>query len=178
MSRTKHLCKAGWCHLLLCAAHLFRLRVINLLRECAERSGSLEQRLMFDLPKEHEQSSLLCQRTLAGSSTDYMLGWVQVSLPCQSNIQRLNTGMMRYMVILNFKTWCSSFSWATEIKTTPHVMLKSLHIHIQYCRLTVTGSAYPKQNASPLLRLYARDTLQGSDSWWWLKKTFLRQHDS
>lgn len=84
----------------------------------------------------------------------------------------------RYMVILNFKTWCSSFSWATEIKTTPHVMLKSLHIHIQYCRLTVTGSAYPKQNASPLLRLYARDTLQGSDSWWWVKKTVLGQHDS
>lgn len=39
--------------LLLAAAHLFRLRVLKLLNECAEKSGSPERLLMFDLPMEH-----------------------------------------------------------------------------------------------------------------------------
>lgn len=39
--------KACWCHLLLAAAHLLVLRVINLLTERAEQSWSPERLLMF-----------------------------------------------------------------------------------------------------------------------------------
>lgn len=39
--------------LLAAAAHLFRLRVLKLLNECAEKSGSPERLLMCDLPMEH-----------------------------------------------------------------------------------------------------------------------------
>lgn len=39
--------------LLLAAAHLFRLRAVKLLNECAGKSGSPARLLMFDLPMEH-----------------------------------------------------------------------------------------------------------------------------
>lgn len=55
------MCEGGCKDLLLAAAHLFRLRVLKLLNECAEKSGSPERLLMFDLPMEdmNEVVSLL-----------------------------------------------------------------------------------------------------------------------
>lgn len=46
-------CEACWGDLLLAAAHLCRLSVVKLLNECAEKSGSPERLLMFDLPVKH-----------------------------------------------------------------------------------------------------------------------------
>lgn len=46
-------CAARCGDLLLAAAHLCRLRAVKLLNECAEKSGSPERPLMFDLPSKH-----------------------------------------------------------------------------------------------------------------------------
>lgn len=51
--KQKQACEACWGDLLLAAAHLCRLRVVKLLNECAEKSGSPERLLMFDLPMKH-----------------------------------------------------------------------------------------------------------------------------
>lgn len=66
----KQACEGGCEDLLLVAAHLFRLRVLKLLNECAEKSGSPERLLMFDLPMEdmNEGISLLPEGAEKSSS--------------------------------------------------------------------------------------------------------------
>lgn len=74
----KQACEACWGDLLLAAAHLCRLRVVKLLNECAEKSGSPERLLMFGLPIKHmdEVISLLCENRRAGKK--------EQKAPCKS----------------------------------------------------------------------------------------------
>lgn len=72
--KQKQACEACWGDLLLAAAHLCRLRVVKLLNECAEKSGSPERLLMFDLPMKHmdEVISLLCENRGGNSSEKFL----------------------------------------------------------------------------------------------------------
>lgn len=89
----KQACEVGWVDLLLAAAHLFRLRVLKLLNECAEKSGSPERLLMFDLPMQHmdEFISLLCGKRntkflrkdpAATSKTTLKSAWCHINSNC------------------------------------------------------------------------------------------------